>query len=124
MNEDSRVLARRYLRGLLAVVLDTKSSIRKNGLYLDLLVQPTRNLISKQSQQLLNAFNIIYPKVGVNEDNVDIHLMKGKAQIRYQGYIRIPFEQLLRFREHLSPLNFEVHIDPIFSYQYSPNLRL
>ncbi len=117
---DSKNKVGRYIHDLLSVYFDTKGSIIANrGLRLDLLSQPTQELVMEEGLQLVAAVNYLYPAVSLGPDDIHVHSNQGT----WSGYIHFPFEKILGFPQRaFSPVKVKVHIEPRFSFEH-PSIK-
>lgn len=116
LGRDSRKNLRRYISDLVAVCFDTRASVRSNrGLRVDLLSQPTEELVIEEALQLVAAVNHLYPSVSLNPKDISVYSNQGK----WQGYITLPFEKTLGFPQgSFSPVKVKVHVEPRFSFEH------
>ena len=116
LSKESKDVCKSLLTDFVTVCIDTKGSVQKWGkhqaLNLELLTQPSHNLVYQQGLQILGAISIAYPEIVIKGDELFVSRIKsGKSKGKYDGYIRILADQIpnslnmpsLEIRMHLTP---------------------
>ena len=112
----SQGVCKKFLRDLVSVCFDTKGYTRNRGaaqeLLLELLTQPSPELAGKQGRQIVRAMQIVYPLVGVKEDQISVREIKsGDSRKKYEGSVHIPLEQAVLFPNNFnSAASIEIHV--------------
>jgi hypothetical protein len=98
----SKGVCKKFLRDLVSVCFDTKGYTRTRGtsqeLLLELLTQPSAELVQRQGLQIIHAMQIVYPAVGIKDSQLSVREIKsGESRQKYEGSIHIPLEQAVLF---------------------------
>ncbi len=116
----SKGTCRKFVRDLVSVCFDTKGYARNRNsrfqeLVIEMLTQPTPELVEKQGRQIVSALNIVYPKIGITQDQIHVSELKYSSDKRYEGAIVIPLEQAILFPNYansMSPIEIVVNMRP------------
>lgn len=90
---------KRLLRDMIAVCFETKTYVKQRQnrfeyVELELLTQPSLELVEKQGRQIIRAFNIVYPKVELKEEQMRWRKVKSHKK-QFVGHIEVTLEQAI-----------------------------
>jgi len=111
----SRGVCKKFLRDLVSVCFDTKGYARNRSspeLLLELLTQPSAELVEKQGLQIVRSMQIVYPHIGFNDSQISVREVKsGESRQKYEGNIHIPLEQAVLFPNNFnSSASIEIQV--------------
>jgi hypothetical protein len=119
-DQDEKSKSRRLLSDLVQVWFDTKSFDReKSGIRLMLQSQPTEEQIIDQGQELIRAWNHVFPRAALDEDHAISTFTNASGRGSYCGSVPVPIDTLLRLyiTSTFAPIGINISVEPKFYHR-------